>query len=167
MIKRDDNFNVGVEEPNEIHESRMQQLVTKCLASCKDPRYMWSVLGVILIFMALWWLLGSFGFVSSGDFPVTFRTKWQAVFLANNQVYFGHVQNYNRKYLRLKDVYYLQVAQPLQQGQESAPNLNLVKLGRELHGPEDSMFIPKDKVLFWENMKPDSQVVKSIESTRR
>jgi hypothetical protein len=37
-----------------------------------------------------------------------------------------------------------------------------VKLGSELHGPQDAMFIDSDKVMFWENMKDDSKVVQAI-----
>lgn len=133
----------------------------------------WSVeksLGLLIILVALggaWKLAAGYGLLPSADFPVAAGGKWQAVFLVNNQVYFGHLSNYNRGYAVLTDVYYLQVTQALQPPAPGQPQLNLVKLGSELHGPEDRMFIPKDRVLFWEDMKPDSQVVSAIESTRR
>lgn len=138
-----------------------------CGKILSESQKIWSVLGVALLAGILWVVLGNFGLVPTGDFPVATGAKWQAVFLTNGQVYFGRLQNYNREYLLLQDVYYLQVAQPLQQGQPQPQNLNLVKLGSELHGPEDTMFIPKDKILFWENMKADAQVVRAILSTRQ
>lgn len=136
---------------------------------CCNPKYMWSVwslAGTLLVLGTLWWALGNFGLLSTGDFPTVPGSKWQAVFLTNNQVYFGRLQNHNRKYVALKSVYYLQAQQPVQSGQPPA-NLNIVKLGSEIHGPEEIIFISKDQILFWENLKSDSQVVRGIESTRK
>ena len=42
------------------------------------------------------------------------------------------------------------------------PETTLAKLGSEVHGPEDKMQINKDHVLFIEDLKDDSTVVKSI-----
>lgn len=123
-----------------------------------------SVLGLII---ALFFILSLFGYGLSFDFPRVSNSKWQAVFFSNGQVYFGHLENYNWKYVRLKDIYYLRVAEPLQQGQKETPSLNLVKLGSELHGPEDAMFIPKDKIIFWENLKDSSRVVEAISSAKK
>lgn len=147
--------------------------VKKLCDWCCNPKYMWSVwslLGTLLLVMVIWWALGTLGLLPTGDFPRVPGEKWQAVFLTNNQVYFGHLDNYNNEYARLKDVYYLRVAQSLQQGAQQAQqpvNLNLVKLGTEIHGPEDLMFIPKRQILFWENLSPGSDMVRGIESTRR
>lgn len=127
------------------------------------------IIAVILVLFGVGKAAAELGiFPGKSDFPSADSSKWQAVFLANNQVYFGHIDDYNKGYAVLKDVYYLQVTQAIQPppaGQQ--PQLNLVKLGDELHGPEDMMYIPKDKILFWEHMKADSQVVQAIESTRQ
>jgi len=98
-------------------------------------------------------------------------TDWQAVFLTNGQVYFGKVAGYG-KFVVLKDIYYLQVVQkPLQQTQtgegiaaqpQAQSELSLVKLGNELHGPQDEMKINADHVLFTEKLKSDSKVVDAI-----
>ena len=141
----------------EPHGSYMKKSATRYLS---NP---WKTLGWLLVVITLWGSTGRFGFLPTGDFPAMFGAKFQAVFLTNGQVYFGNLENYNARYVRLTNIYYLQVAQPLQQGQDTPQNFNLTKLGGELHGPEDAMFIDKDKVLFWENMKNDSQVVKAIE----
>lgn len=127
----------------------------------------WAAVGVLVVLFIIWAVLGSFGFVPLGEFPLVSGSKWQAVFLTNGQGYFGHLQNYNRGYVTIQDVYYLQTSQALQPEQQTASNLNLVKLGGELHGPEDVIFIPKEQIIFWENMKADSQIVKGIESSRR
>ncbi|MBI4094647.1 MAG: hypothetical protein HY435_00435 [Candidatus Liptonbacteria bacterium] len=100
---------------------------------------------------------------ASGDFPRVDSSKWQAVFLNNDQVYFGRLKNMNREYVTLNNIFYLRINQPLQQGVNPAvPPISLVKLGGELHGPEDLMYIPKANILFWENIKPDSQVLQAI-----
>ena len=94
--------------------------------------------------------------------------NWQAVFLTNGQVYFGKVAKEGSQKVVLQDIYYLQVTQPLQtsgdqQAQAAAQNeLSLVKLGNELHGPEDQMRINADQVLFIEDLKSDSRVVEAI-----
>jgi hypothetical protein len=97
------------------------------------------------------------------------KDKYQAVFLSSQdgQVYFGKLSTYNQNYYRLTDIYYVRVEQQIQpEGQQTAnqaqQSISLAKLGNELHGPEDEMFISRDKVLFWENLKEDGQVVKAI-----
>ena len=120
------------------------------------------VIGVL----ALWSAFSLIGISPLGAFPHVPSAKWQAVFLNNNQVYFGKLQNYDGNYLTLSDVYYLKTVADLTQG-DSASNLNLIKLGGELHGPEDVIYIPKSSVLFWENMKDTSRVVQSIIGSKK
>ncbi len=114
--------------------------------------------------LALWLAFGVFNITGLGSFPGVPAAQWQAVFLTNNQVYFGKLVNYDNAYVTLSDVYYLRTASDLDQSGGSS--LNLIKLGGELHGPEDIMYIPKSTVLFWENMKPTSQVVETITSSQ-
>ncbi len=94
--------------------------------------------------------------------------EFQAIFLTNGQVYFGKLADLNHKYVTIKDIYYLQVQQNsnLQGASGSTtPNsqVSLAKLGNELHGPEDKMYIASDQMLFWENLKGDSKVVQAID----
>ena len=90
--------------------------------------------------------------------------EWQAVFLSNGQVYFGKIMKENKEEIYLTDIYYLQVSSPLQQDSQPAPRgeLSLVKLGNELHGPEDLMIINKEHVLFTEDLRDDGKVVQAI-----
>jgi hypothetical protein len=97
-------------------------------------------------------------------------SQYQAVFLANGQTYFGKLSNVNDQYVRLTDIYYLQVQQSVQPAQSDAqnqPKVSLVKLGSELHGPEDEMLINRDQVYFWENLKDDSKVVSAIKENQK
>lgn len=99
-----------------------------------------------------------------GSFPSVPTDRWQAVFLENGQVYFGKLTDHTSEYVVLSDVFYLRYASELAEAGEK--NLNLVKLGGELHGPEDTLFLRKGAILFWENLKPDSRIVKTILSAR-
>ena len=105
------------------------------------------------------------------------KDQYQAVFLnsQDGQVYFGKLEAYNEQYYRLTDIFYVRVEQKIQpEGQASATStsqaqqsISLAKLGNELHGPEDEMFISKDKVLFWENLKESGQVVTAIREYKK
>lgn len=93
--------------------------------------------------------------------------KYQAVFFTNGQVYFGKLQTLNDSYMKLTDVFYLQTTDtdstnPQETTTESTPDVQLIKLGDEVHGPEDAMIISKDQVLFFENLKKDGKVSASI-----
>ena len=109
---------------------------------------------VLAVLAGLAWQLGWLPGQSSAD-------TYQAVFLTNNQVYFGKLAKQNSQYPVLTDIYYLRVTQPLQPSDPN-PNINLVKLGDELHGPIDKMEINREQILFIEDLKPDSQVVRAI-----
>jgi hypothetical protein len=87
---------------------------------------------------------------------------YQAVFLTNGQVYFGKYSTYNKDYSLLTDIYYLQNSNGLQTDINPTGNINLVKLGNEIHGPQDAMYIPMASVLFVENLKADGRVVQAI-----
>lgn len=100
------------------------------------------------------------------------KNQYQAVFLTNGQVYFGKIVAINKENLKLTDIYYLQVQQQSVQPDttkktDANQNLSLAKLGSELHGPEDNMFVESKQMLFWENLKDDSQVVKAIKQNQQ
>jgi hypothetical protein len=99
-------------------------------------------------------------------------------------VYFGKLKSPNSPQVILRDVFYLQLQQSPQvtaiesskeagaektdievkqdKGEEAKRSFNLLKLGSEVHGPADEMIFNRDHVMFWENLRPDSKVVKSI-----
>jgi hypothetical protein len=91
--------------------------------------------------------------------------KLQAVFLNGGQVYFGNINDLNGKFLSMSGIYYLRVNQQVQpdaNSSTSANDISLVKLGCELHGPQDNMVINREQVIFWENLKDDGQVAKAV-----
>ena len=117
--------------------------------------------------------------------PTGATSNYQAVFLSNGQVYFGKLRGLNSRYPVLTDVYYLVVTRPLQQaaggeaskegevvaeGEETPesekPQYTLIKLGGELHGPQNKMVINRRHILFVEDLKDDSKVVQKIRETK-
>lgn len=97
-------------------------------------------------------------------------SKYQAVFFTNGQVYFGKLHQLKNNRVKLTEVYYLQT-QTSEVGDSENPqtaaadqgNIQLIKLGDEVHGPEDAMIISEDQMLFFENLKPEGKVAQSIE----
>ncbi|MDP3999281.1 MAG: hypothetical protein Q8P76_01645 [bacterium] len=112
----------------------------------------WIILLLTLVF--LWQVLTSL------EFPLIDSNKWQAITLSNNQVYFGRLQEVSNEYATLKDVYYLQAPSG------SQTTTNLVKLSEKIYGPENQIYIPKEQIVFWENLGENSQVIKAIEQIR-
>lgn len=85
---------------------------------------------------------------------------YQVVFLDGNQHYFGHLKNFGTKYPYLTDVYYVKPGAP--NPDKPGEQFTLVKMGNEIHGPDDVLYFNWEKMLFWQNLKPDSKVVKGI-----
>ena len=125
--------------------------------------YVILVVGVLIV----GWKTNWFGLSKSNEEPAS---GYQAVFLTNGQVYFGKLTGTSGQYATLKDIYYLQVqqqVQPTDENSQQQPNLTLVKLGNELHGPVDEMKINRDAILFWENLKSDGKVVEAIDRYKK
>lgn len=126
------------------------------------------VVAVILLGVASWFMWANKGGAVAID-----SSKYQAVFFSNGQVYFGKLHTSNNDYMRLTDIYYLQSQQPTtdksnnpQATDTNQNNVQLVKLGDEIHGPEDEMIISKDQILFYENLKSDGKVAQSIDKSK-
>lgn len=125
------------------------------------------IISLIVVSIAVTAFVGVAIFSSSeGEAGLVKTDQYQAVFLSDGQIYFGKVTDVTAEYMVLEDIYYLQVEQQVQperdQEQQAQPRVSLAKLGNELHGPEDQMFISRLQVLFWENLKTEGQVTKAI-----
>ena len=90
------------------------------------------------------------------------KDAYQAVFLSNNQIYFGHLtMNSSTDYLKLLDVYYIQI------NERDKRKNQLVRLGdTEPHGPNNEMILNNEAILFWENLKSDSPIAQGIETLK-
>src|SRR6185503_10522087 len=141
----------------------------------KSSKMTWIVLLVVVIVIAVFGFLFRdrlFGAKGEGEVKgettTAEKSGYQAVFLTNGQVYFGKVSDMNDQYVKLNDIYYLQVTTPPLQGSadeaaaKQQQQLILVKLGLELHAPGDEMSINRDQILFIEDIKEDGEVMKKI-----
>jgi len=138
-----------------------------------------TILGLIIIVLIV--LAGVFyvkkgGNLTSGGIVKDSGSNisdYSAVFLTNGQVYFGKVNSdTNGSQVDLTDIYYLQVNQTIQPTSTSSTdktaanndNVVLVKLGQELHGPNDRMHINQQQVLFTESLTDSSKVITAIKN---
>lgn len=136
-----------------------------------SKRLVWPIVAIVAVIIAA--LVGFLVWSTMRGSAVGIdSSKYQAVFFTNGQVYFGKLASAGSGYLTLTDIYYLQSQTSAVDGEEGSnpqetssdqSNFQLIKLGEEIHGPEDAMTISKDQVLFYENLKPDGRVSKSIE----
>lgn len=150
-----------------VHHAGGTRSVAKEKKSFK--RFLWPIIIVVIIIAAVagWFAWSK---MSSGAVAID-TSKYQAVFFNNGQIYFGKLQSVNNDYMKLTDIFYLQSQQPTDEKDATNPqktsasqtNVQLIKLGDEIHGPEDEMVISKDQLLFYENLKPDGKVAQSIE----
>ena len=157
--------NGSVKERRSMQEIRSVQVPQLKHKSNKVKIFLMSLAAVIVIAVLV--LAGMFMF--RGNISTTIdSSRFQAVFFTNGQVYFGKLQIINDSYLKLTDIFYLQTktttgsTNPQTTTANTANDVELVKLGSEIHGPEDQMIINKDQVLFFENLKSDGKVTQSI-----
>lgn len=125
-----------------------------------------AVLLVLVSLAALGWFANKAFAAVTADNAIKSK-QYQAVFLTNGQVYFCKLAKVASGYVKCTDIYYLQVQQQVQpedksKSNDQQPQVSLAKLGGELHGPEDVMYISRQQVLFWENLKDDGKVTKAI-----
>lgn len=167
---------IRVNRPQPAPAIRQDSPATEPAASAKSSKAPWIVLAVVVVVLVVLGVLFRdklFGGAKDKGAATPQVSGYQAVFLTNGQVYFGKLTNAEGDFMTLKDIYYLQVVQPPLQGQQQPgqpaaaaqqPQISLVKLGNELHGPMDEMKISRPQVLFYESLKEDGQVVQAIKS---
>jgi len=136
-------------------------------SSKKGLKVVIIVLVVVILLVVVGYLVDRYTNVSLFGGGNEAASGYSAVFLSNGQVYFGMMKDGRPGYTELNDIYYLQAYNPpLQQAPNQQavgqPQLSLVKLGNELHGPQDRMEINDDHIIFIEDLKSDGRVVEAI-----
>ena len=135
------------------------------------------VLGV-LVFMILVALDANYKFTATLQTGNKANGKWQAVFLTNDQVYFGHLSQYGMNYWKLDDAHYIKVAKAsvdaIPDAKNSKPNQDqqpqmenratLMKVSQDVHQPEGTLYIPKEHILFWQDLQANSNVAQTLMS---
>lgn len=157
------------EPPKPVHRAPVQHHRAEKEKKSLFKRLMWPIIGLVVV------LLGTAGWLAWSNMnagaPGIDGSKYQAVFFENGQIYFGKLQSLDSDHMKLTDIFYLQSQatdkdatnpQASSTDQSSNSNMQLIKLGEEIHGPEDEMIINKDQVLYYENLKDGGKVAQSI-----
>ena len=125
------------------------------------------VIALVLVAAAIGWYI--FRAQASSASRAIDSSKYQAVFMSGGQVYFGKLEIVNHDYVRLKHVFYIQSNDTKSTDDTgsntkttNASGMQLIKLGDEVHGPEDAMVINREQMLFFENLKSDGKVAQLI-----
>ena len=164
-VPKVEQFKPKAEEPKKMRRNLKSHSLGD-EKSYKKPLFIGvgALVALAIVVLGGWTLFSGMGNTSGID-----GGKYQAVFFTNGQVYFGKLQTFNSDYMKLTDIYYLQTqsadaeSENPQKTTTDQGNPTLIKLGSEIHGPEDAMIISKDQVLFYENLKTDGKVAQSIE----
>jgi hypothetical protein len=152
---------VSAEESNSKKNKNFKSLFKKVL----------KALGVVIILAVVILAIFLGRDILSGMFKVQTQA-YSAVFLTNGQVYFGKMMENNDKEIVLSNVFYIQIKENAAPAEVSANALgqasfNLVKLGNELHGPTDELYVSRSQILFYEYLQDDSKVVESIKNYKQ
>ncbi len=134
----------------------------------KKPRKVWyknisklvvtPIVAVIAVgFIAAWLWLIPHGQRIDGN-------SYQVVYISTGQAYFGKLQNTGGDYLVIQDPYVIQDVKQADSKKKATTETTLVKVEDQVYGPDNSMALRADSVLFWQNLRTDSKVTQAIKS---
>ena len=87
------------------------------------------------------------------------ETRYQAVILSNDKVYFGQLESVSDDFFRLDSAFFLRETR---EDAEAEPVRALLPVNREIHAPDNTMLIRKDEVVLVENLAKDSPILTEI-----
>lgn len=100
-------------------------------------------------------------------------TSWYAVYLTNNQVYFGHIASIRKDEIVLENVHFAEAYQeqaPVAKSEKFVltqvpkQTFRISQRGNEkMLSSDHKLFINRISVLYWERFSPDAEVVKLLE----
>jgi hypothetical protein len=149
-----------------------QQVTNTSVSRSNYPaprRKKWGLIGAVLLIALL--VLGALAWHKLNPASSPRGDRYQAVFLDNGQVFFGKLKNTSGQYLRLEGAYYSKAQDvpedaTAEQKATVANNVSLAKVGNEVYGPESTVQIRAEQVLFWQDLRSDSKVTKAIDSAK-
>jgi hypothetical protein len=86
-------------------------------------------------------------------------TRYQAVILSNDKVYFGRLESISDDFFELKSAFFLRETR---EDATSEPVRALLPVNREIHAPDNTMLIRKAEVVLVENLAKDSPILTEI-----
>lgn len=123
-------------------------------------------IGAIVASLVIGLLLGAGGatFLASQDGGDDFagavdETRFQAVILSNDKVYFGRIRTVSDEFYELDSAFFLRETRD---GEDAEPVRALLPVNREIHAPDNSMLIRKEEVVLVENLAKDSPILAEI-----
>ena len=144
-----------------VNESVFKRLANACLARLPKTAGGWTalLLGLILI----WQIATTYTRLFPEALPKINPGQFQGVYLNNGQEYFGHLEEMNADYVLLKDVHFLRTKD------EKSPqqSIDVIRMVDSVHSPENVMYIPKEQIIFWQNIRQDSPLAKAILDAQR
>jgi hypothetical protein len=84
--------------------------------------------------------------------------RTQAVFLSNGQVLVGDLSSVDERYVKVEHVYSVPSVEAL-----ADTNFQPVKLNAQAYGPDDEIYVVRDQILYWQNLREDSKVIQKIQ----
>ena len=117
-------------------------------------------IGVVVILVAL--LLVA-GLAKLGPFSssTSKQSAWTAVFLTDNEVFFGHITVNDNEHMVLQNVYYLQKPASGQAASNTPASINSL-VTNQLQCPTDEINIKASNILYWETLQSSSYVVSRL-----
>ena len=125
-----------------------------------------SLINIILISVITLLVAASAFFYTSTMRRDAFDKSFQVVVLDTGEVFVGKVIKERSSRLELVNIYYLPItAEDLFSQEFNAihESISVIKIGNELHGPEDSMVISQEHIVYIQNLKENSKIVTAIE----
>lgn len=82
-----------------------------------------------------------------------------AIYLDSGQIFYGKKDKQNKNYVTMTNVFYYQPGVR----SVNAENIRIIKVGTEIHQPQDYVYVNKQHIERQEQLSSDSKVVKAIE----
>ncbi|MEK7460433.1 MAG: hypothetical protein AAB628_02705 [Patescibacteria group bacterium] len=128
--------------------------------------YTLILLGVIIIF-ASYFAYSNYVIkpeVTTAPKASVFDDKFFGVFLDTGDIYFGKLSNKESSFVTVDDAFYLRVTENTEKDKNGkplgAPQLNLIKLGTEMHKPTGKIEIQRTHIVSIQELSADSEVIK-------
>lgn len=92
--------------------------------------------------------------------------QYYAIFLDNNDVYFGKISKRDDQFITLENTFYLRVTQVPQKTSDgknvSLSSFDLIKVGTEVHKPKDKVQLQVSHIISLQELDETSEVIKVI-----
>ncbi|HOK35541.1 MAG TPA: hypothetical protein PLL80_01205 [Candidatus Pacearchaeota archaeon] len=94
--------------------------------------------------------------------PFGSTEKYQIVQFSSGEVYYGKLQMF--PCCKLSDVYFIKQVPATEEGEESSTQL--LPFTSMFFEPKNAIYFDRSQIIWWANLSPDSQVIKSIKGLR-